>query len=78
MDVGAANKGIMTDGDQCASFSGDGPPRHLSCQAHSEGPWGGAMGPFWDQVLWVPASLPSHSLESFGLASSSLLSFLLL
>lgn len=26
MDVGAANKGIMTDGDQCASFSEDGPP----------------------------------------------------
>lgn len=43
MDVGATNKGIMTDEGQCANFSGD--------DAHTRGTvkaWGGAAGPCWD------------------------------
>lgn len=70
MDMGAANEGILTDRGQYASFSGEG-----SGQGHSEGPWGGAEGPCWDQVFWASVSPPSHSLESSVLGPSAFCPF---
>lgn len=45
MDMGAANEGIMTDGGQCASFSGDGSPSISNARGRVKGLGEGQWAP---------------------------------
>lgn len=43
MDMGATNEGIMTDGDQRASFSGDGSPSISNARGRALGRGSGPL-----------------------------------